>query len=287
MRLRGVLALAISTAVIAAACNSNSPVNQADSPPAVTPGTDTPYLWVSATKIPPSGGDLAVAVVNPTNTTLSWPGNGSLDRWNGQRWVTTATWTGSLDQWGGFGGLTHDSGGANTLLLLTADAHHVGAVQYLDMPSLKPGWYRLGVEGKAFAVLQVALGTTAPTLTNPPNLTVSPELLPISGGEVGLDGFPPNTGVVTYDQVKLFNEQLSPSVILQKLHGTAWVEIATLQAKEPPPSYIEHPAGVGVMIPPLGPGAYRLVRHSPTEGDLARQFWAIQPPASVALFSGP
>jgi hypothetical protein len=99
------------------------------------------------------------------------------------------------------------------------------------------------------------MSPAAPVLANSPTLTVTPELLPTSGGVVGLDGFPPPAGVVTFDQVNQFNQQLAPSVIPQELQGTHWVDIGTLQAHRPPPPHIEHSARVGVIIPALTPGA--------------------------------
>jgi hypothetical protein len=286
MRLWSGLALALLASAIGAACGSNS-VRQGENPPPASTRTDTPYLWLSSTTILPAGGHLAVAVMNPTSSEITYGVPGSFDRWDGHGWVNAGGWGGSLDQWGGFGDVTHGSGGATLAIGFVAPPHQVGTVEYFTMPSLTPGWYRLGIVGKAFGIVQVAVGATAPVLDNSPTLTVTPELLPTSGGVVGLDGFPPPAGVVTFDQVNQFNQQLAPSVILQKLQGTHWVDIGTLQAHRPPPPYIEHPSGVGLIIPPLAPGAYRLVRHSPTVGELSRQFWVIQPPAGVALIPTP
>jgi hypothetical protein len=88
---------------------------------------------------------------------------------------------------------------------------------------------------------------------------------------------------MTLDQVNQFNQQLGSSVNLQRLDGADWVQVATIPAVRPPPTYIEHPAGLGVTVPPLTPGEYRLVTVSPTDGVLTRQFWVIDPPPQVDL----
>lgn len=223
-----------------------------------------------------------MAVVNPTDTGLSYGVLGSFEQWNGDSWVSAGSWTGSLDQWGRFGGVSHNTSGVVPAIGLGAGAHGVGTVEYTNLPALSPGWYRFGV-GKAYGIVRVVAGASTPVLTNPATLTVVPELIPPTGSVLGLDGFPPNNGVQTLEQVSEFNEQLAPTVSLQRLEGTTWVPVATLTAAKPPPPYIEHPAGVAVTIPALPPGAYRLVRQSPTAGDLFRQFWVINPPAQVNL----
>jgi hypothetical protein len=275
------LVLAAVACVVGSACASSSAERGANQPPdSVPPGT--PYLWLSSPVVPPSGGPLAVAVMNPTDTGLSYGVIGSFEHWNGNAWVSAGSWTGSLDQWGRFGGVSHNTSGIVPAIGLGAGAQAVGTVEYTNLPSLTPGWYRLGV-GNAYGVVGVVPGAATPVLTNPPTLTVYPELVAPTGGVLGLDGFPPTNGVQTLAQVNQFNDQLSPTVDLQRLEGTTWVPVAALTAAKPPPPYIEHPAGVAVTVPVLAAGAYRLVRRSPTAGDLVRQFWVINPPAGVNL----
>lgn len=281
MRVWTWLALGVAACVVGSACASSSAERDANQPPdSVRPGM--PYLWLSSTTLPPSGGPVAVAVMNPTDIGLSYGVIGSFEHWNGNAWVSVGSWTGSLDQWGRFGGVSHSTSEIVPAIGLGAGAHGVGTVEYTDLPSLAPGWYRLGV-GKAYGAVHVVAGAATPILTNPPTLTVNPELVATTGGVLGLDGFPPSNGVQTLAGVEQFNDQLSPSVDLQRLDGKTWVRVAGLTATKPPPSYIEHPAGVAVTIPALAPGAYRLLRHSPTAGDLVRQFWVINPPTGVDL----
>lgn len=275
------LVLVAAACTVGSACGSSSVERAANQPPETVP-PGTPYLWLSSTAVPPGGGPLAVAVMNPTDTGMSYGVLGSFEHWNGNAWVSAGSWTGSLDQWGRFGSVSHSTSGLIPAIGLGAGAHGVGTVEYTNLPSLTPGWYRLGV-GKAYGAVHVVAGAPTPVLTNPPTLTVNPELVATTGGVLGLDGFPPNNGVQTLAQVNQFNDQLAPSVVLQRLDGTTWVPVASLTATKPPPPYIEHPAGVAVTIPALAPGAYRLVRRSPTAGDLVRQFWVLNSPAGVNL----
>ena len=89
--------LATAACVVVSACASSSAERGANQPPeSVAAGT--PYLWLSSTVVPPSGGPLAVAVVNPTDTGLSYGVLGSFEHRNGDSWVSAGSWTGSLDQ---------------------------------------------------------------------------------------------------------------------------------------------------------------------------------------------
>lgn len=244
--------------------------------------TGDPSLWLSATTLPSTGTNLAVAVLNPTGIALSYGVLGSLERWGGHGWVSIGTWGGNLDQWGGFGKVIPESDSASALAIgLSAPVHGVGDVEYVAVPPLKQGWYRLGVDG-AFGVLRVDAGpSTAPDVTDPPTLTANPALLPASGGEVQIVGFPPPTGVQTLAGVMQFNQALAPSVILQRAEGSSWRAVATLHVH--PPSQEGYPAAAAVTIPSMPAGSYRLVRHSPSLGDLERQIWLLPKIPGVQL----
>lgn len=249
-------------------------------PPAVVPGE--PFIWLSSATLPPGGAPLAVAVMNPADRYLSYGVAGTFDHWDDHRWVSAGGWGGSLDFWGGFGGVS-DGSGVVPDIGLGAAPHGVGTMEYLNIPSLEPGWYRLGVGSRAFGVFQVVAGAPpAPAVTNPPTLTAHSALLPPRGGQLRLVAFPPITGVQTSDQVMQFNQQLAPSATLERLEGPSWVEVATLRVHPATPP-LRNTAEVAVTIPPLAPGSYRLIRASPSLGNLARQIWVIDPPRGIDL----
>jgi hypothetical protein len=220
--------------------------------------------------------------MNPSETALLYGVAGTFDRWDGQGFAYFGHWHGSLDQWGGFGEVSHGQFRVRAIGL-TAPAHRSGPVEYVSIPPLNTGSYRLGVAGTAFGLLRVTAGAPpAPIVTNPPTLTAHPVLVPPVVGEVGLVGFPPPTGVQTIDQVMQFNHDLVPTTALERLQGDTWVHISTLDVHPPLPPLI-HPAEVAVTIPALSPGSYRLVRSSPTVGDVYRQIWVIEPPPAIGL----
>jgi hypothetical protein len=220
--------------------------------------------------------------MNPTDAALLFGVAGTFERWDGQGWAYVGDWHGNLDQWGGFGEVSHGSG-AVPAIALAAPVHRAGPVEYVNIPSLSPGWYRLGVAGTAFGLLRVAAGAPpAPVVTNPPTLTADRVLVSPAGGDVGLVGFPPPTGVQTFDEVMQFNQNLAPATALERLQGDTWVHIASLNVHPAIPPLI-HPAEAAVTVPATPPGSYRLVRSSPTLGDIYRQIWVIEPPPGIAL----
>jgi len=144
------------------------------------------------------------------------------------------------------------------------------------------GWYRVGYPGgrdhpAVYGVIHVSPSAARPVpIDNPqsPTMVAYPTVMRVSR-DVGLVAFPPSHGVVTADDVRQFNQGLAPSVTIQNWDGDAWVALTTLlvhQAK-PPLSNTEE---VAVTLPTLSPGAYRIVRHSTTAGDLARVVWVVR-----------
>lgn len=264
-----------------AGCGGGESHNAATKTPPVL-SVDVSQIWLSETTVPTSGANLAAVVVNFTGKAIGYGVLGTFQHWTGTGWSPDEAWVTSLDQWGGFpaaGGSMKDA--IIPLIGLSAPAHGVGGVQYFSLPALSKGWYRVGYPGgrdhpAVYGVIHVSPSAAKPVpIDNPrsPTMVAYPTIM--SGSrDVGLVALPPSNGLVTADDVRQFNHGLAPSVTVQRWDGEAWVTLTTLTVHEanPPLSNTEE---VAVTLPPLPSGAYRLVRHSRTAGDLARVVWVV------------
>jgi hypothetical protein len=125
-------------------------------------------------------------------------------------------------------------------------------------------------------VIHVSPSAARPVpIDNPqsPTLVAYPTVMPASG-EVGLVGFPPNHGPQTADEAHQFNLGLAPSVTIQRWDGKTWIIVTTRTVHEAS-APLSNTGEVGVTLPRLASGAYRIVRHSATAGDLARVVWVV------------
>ncbi len=277
---------------IAASCNggtTNHPATISQAAPPVVSSPGASRVWLSDTTVPTSGADLTAAVVNFTGRTINYGVLGTFQHWTGTAWSSDKAWTTSLDQWGGFpvaGGSMKDA--IIPLIGLAAPAHGVGGVQYFSLPALSKGWYRVGYPGgrdqpAVYGVIHVSPSAARPVpIDNPqsPTMVAYPTIMRASG-DVGLVAFPPSHGVVTADDLRQFTQGLAPSVTIQRWDG-AWVTLTNLMVHGAKPP-LSSTAEVAVTLPHLPSGAYRLVRHSTTAGDLARVVWVVGtlPNASV------
>jgi hypothetical protein len=125
-------------------------------PPAIP--SDRAHIWVSSEVVPGKGSDLAAFVINPTDRGLRYGILGASDRWSGGAWEPFGTWTRSLDGWGGFGSFGQPAGPVH-MIGLVAEARAIGPGEYFSVPSLQPGWYRIG-HGEAHGTFEVT--ETAP-----------------------------------------------------------------------------------------------------------------------------
>jgi hypothetical protein len=237
------------------------------------------HLWLSTPTLPTSGGDLAVAVLNPTDRPLHYGLGGSFEHWDGAAWVGAGYWAGSLSNSGQLGWVSEKPKPV-AAIGLGADPRRAGAVEYLTVPALASGWYRFGVL-RAYAVLRVGLDAPSPIeITNTPAFTTHPTLIPATGAVVRLDSSPiREMRPGTYAQLV---KTLSPFVALESLHPGGWVQVTRLEV-HPVDVVGGRPIGSAVTIPPLPAGCHRIVRISPMLGPLHRHIWALEPPAGIVL----
>ena len=238
------------------------------------PSLQESRIWLSETVVPTAGAQLAAAVVNTTGKGMSFGVLGTFERWTGIAWAPNGDWPTSLDQWGGF----PVAGGANVgakLINMGASAHGVGPVQYFSLPALSKGWYRVGYSfhyrPPVYGVVRVdpAAPKSVP-IDNPgmPTLVAYPTLMRTSR-VIGLVALPSHGGA---EEVE-FQQQLTTSVTIQRCESEGWMTLASREVHpaNPPLANVHQ---VAVTLPDdLPSGAYRLLRHSPTAGDLARVVW--------------
>jgi len=184
-----------------------------------------------------------------------------------------------MDQWGGFGSVGAPHSNAVLTNGLSAAAQGTGAVEYFETPRLAPGWYRVGHQigpnHAAFGTFEVSPASPAPARVENPvddRLVANPILLRPSGGAVHLSVFPAAHGVQTYDEVKAFAHAMDPTAHLERWDGSTWTPYTILRVKAPVPPR-GTPEDLHIVVPAVPPGAYRIVWHSPSAGDLHRVIW--------------
>jgi hypothetical protein len=116
---------------------ASAPPREASAPPPVD--RSAPHLWLSAEQVAPSGGDVAVVLVDPTSSGDTWGVAAGVERWNAGRWERLASARLCLDFWGCVGQI----GGVDGVELIGLSALPVGPLTWLGTGALEPGWYRL------------------------------------------------------------------------------------------------------------------------------------------------
>lgn len=103
-------------------------------------------------------------------------------------------------------------------------------------------------------------------------MTANPVLFSSHGADVSLVGFPATQGSQTFDQVKSFNEALASKVSLERWNGVRWQQSVVLDVHPASPER-NNPYGDAVLVKPLSPGTYRLLRDGPSGQVLERVVW--------------
>jgi hypothetical protein len=265
---------------------SSSTASPADTPPTTsaerrlaaplpTP-LDQPHLWLSSTTLPPTGGPLALAMVNPTATAIGYGVAGKVERWSGTGWDIANSWASSLDFWGGFGSFANPNEDfAVPAIGLNASAGGAGAIEFVRVPPLEPGFYRLSHDGVG-GILTIAEGAPEP----PPLqgqvpsaiglMNVSPALVAPAGGPIVVSAEPISIdGSQSRDNIDAFQKSLEPGARIERWDGAAWQAVVAIDTLTAVP---ERPGAVSLTVPALPESMYRVVRHAP-KGDISREFW--------------
>jgi hypothetical protein len=249
----------------------------------VSVSKNTPHLWMNARVVPAAGGPIAFAVVVPpgSGTAVTSGGvAGTLERLEGSQWKIAGQFGASLDFWGGFGSVV---GPGDELAVpaigLSAPAEGVGVLEFVMLPKLEPGRYRLR-SGEVTGEFDVRSDAPAlPPLKGQERgglglLAVSPALMSTTGGPITIT---PNVGS-SIEELNEFTRDLGSEADVERWTDTGWRPEHTYPVT---PAPISNSSSVAITLPALAEGMYRVVRHHP-RGDLSREFWVTSELDAVA-----
>ncbi|MCB0961127.1 MAG: hypothetical protein KDB04_16580 [Acidimicrobiales bacterium] len=231
------------------------------------------HLWLSAEQVPPGGADLAVAIVDPTDSGHIWGVAATVDRWDGTAWQPLDTARLCLDLWGCVGQI----GGVDGVEQIGLDASPVSLLTWLRTGQLDPGWYRLTQgDGDAAAAGQFEVRADADPLPPAPDregahLTVEPMVLFASEALRRAEPEPllppPSTSIpsdLTGQREIVVRATGAPRawqdgrVRLERWDGGSWIDASDLQVGGISPG-IEPDDPVALTLADPQPGAYRVL----------------------------
>jgi hypothetical protein len=265
----------------------SSPAPRASVPSSAVPeasvSTSGPHLWMNTRVVPTAGGPIAFAIVVPPGSgpaVTSGGVSGTLERLDRSQWKIVGQFGASLDFWGGFGSVVGpDDELAVPAIGISAPAQGVGSLEFVTLPTLEPGRYRLR-SGEVTGEFDVRSDAPAlPPLKGQERgglglLGVSPALMPTTGGPIMIT---PNVGS-SMEELNEFIRDLSAEADVERWTDTGWRPEHTYPVT---PAPISNSSSVAITLPGLPEGMYRVVRHHP-RGDLTREFWVTSELDAVA-----
>lgn len=260
--------LGVVAALVGVAGLANALANRDPSPPvAPPPVVATTDYWVTSGQVRP--GDDLVAVAAAEGGVV-----GTLSRWDGGDWAPYRLIRFCPDHWGCHGSLEPyaESYESQDLLILPGTALRF-STQGLDL-----GWYRVGDSGQ-FEITAEAPAAAPLWPVDAPALSVSPALVPRSGGEVTLFPLAPSdtNGMLTHDDLAAVTAGMPETVAIERWEGAAWTPAVEVGLRGVEGDDLVRYAD----LPGLDPGAYRLVRTGPA-GSVTGNFW-VATPADIEL----
>lgn len=247
-------------------------------PVAAPPPVEGPVqLFLSHPVLGTDGGLLAVTVVNRSEQPQTFGLGGQVEHWDGDGWQPFGAFAGALVFYGGPGQFVGpDEELAVPDIGLVAPPGAAGPPEFVMVPALEAGWYRLSRDGATIAgILQIddAPGDRGPELVGPGNvvLEVPAALLPPEQPRqvrpVVTRGSP--------DQAPM-DGTFPAEIRLEGWNTSQWRLLAELPVDfEPPPPHA-NVREVAVDLPPLPSGAYRLVWVSSQIGEVPGHFWVTE-----------
>ncbi|QGG95075.1 hypothetical protein [Actinomarinicola tropica] len=263
---------------------ATAPVDTPGAPPAdqLAPLDDAVELWLSAPEVPPGDHEVVAALRAHDELDATFGVLAEVERWDGTRWTVFGEVAMCLDHWhctaevrrpGAVEGI-EDIG-------LSASPGAAGPVERFSVTGLEPGWYRIshaafeGVE--ASGILRITAGAPPPVPLWPTDavaVSTQPPFVPTGGATVLLSALvpPDDGGNLSAEDIEAAVAGMDEEVSLERWEGEGWVPVAQLPL-------VAVPEGLGaraVEVPPLDPGAYRLVREGPG-GPHVGNLWVVDP----------
>lgn len=271
----GAAALVATVAATAIALvNRPEPIPVAPPPP--EEGVDI-SLWLSADEVPPGDVELAAVLVAQTGLDDTFGILAQVERWDGDSWEPHGQYAMCLVEYE----CTAELLGLEVAVDLpdvemTPAPGVPGPVQRFSTAGLDEGWYRISEVGRrdvaARGVVQVVEGAETPAPLTPlgePGISVQPALVTSSGGPVTLVPMIPGDGDQLDDAAVV--EGLDQTAMTERWDGDGWTVVSNTWIY---PGMGDYPANGTLLMPPLEPGAYRVVRSGP-DGDHTGRFWVL------------
>jgi LysM repeat protein len=251
------------------------------------------HLVTSHPRVASSGQTISLAVVNGSGEDFGYGADGLLQRWDGTDWAPAGFVVPARTGWesGGTVALPDGTGTVEVpAILYTAPSGGAGEPEWLTLPALDPGWYRL-VRGDdtqtdddaqarqvdddqlATAVFEV-LAADEPVQ---PALDVPGEdpYLGLDVAAVGPTGGPldmvPSQGTDVAGRAD--GERAEGSAQLSRWDPDGWSAPQTTSVQLRPEQPLTSDQAVRVDIPPLDPGFYRVQIPAADGGQLTGYLW--------------
>ncbi len=248
------------------------------------------FLWLSATKVPTAGADLAVFIVDPTASGDTWGVGVSLERWDGADWGDRQRGSVCMAFWGCVGGVDPTGNAGVPDIGLSADAG-MGPLTWFTTKGLAPGWYRLASTSNEGTVAagQFEVRDDAPEQPPadpglPTSLLVQPPLrLATMSGSSAL--VTPSEEAFSGVDAAWWN---GPATVLRwapSATGTGMVWVAEGPAS-PVLGVASDLGGRSVELGMREPGAYKIMVEAPSGAVLEGRFWVEDPAESGGMLGG-
>ncbi len=229
-----------------------------------------PHLVFGPAHVSQSGSEVALSVANPTDKDVRYGVGGTVDRWNGSRWLPFRYFVPANAGWDGAGRLDPLTGGGLVFqVAVTARAHLNGPVWWVAVRGLTSGFYRFTNDGIP-GVLEVSDRSSV----YPPTLPGSGPILRVargveSGEEADLAVSPEVTNGQNAVAAGTTLGRLTGAVTLERQDARGWAPLASLAAGPASGQRLNFI----VHLPALQPGFYRLSRASTLAGNIRGVFW--------------
>jgi hypothetical protein len=231
------------------------------------------HLIVTPSVLPPGGGELALIVVNPLDTHLTYGVAGSLDRWDGNGWRPFRRFAGNPDFWGGTGRLFE---AAETVAVrgvgVSAPSRGCGGALWVMVGPLDEGFYRFEL-ADALGILQIGAGLTAPAIVrqagSAASLALAAEVPAATAVPVQV-----NPIVPTLDDIEARSRALGDlvgPVSIDRLDEGRWTRVLSVQVNSD--RVVDR--SFRLELPAMPEGVYRISRLSSGLGVLHGVFWVL------------
>lgn len=218
------------------------------------------HMSMTHSEVRSAGQRIAFAIIaDVASARLEYGISGRLERWDGRGWIWYADFGSSRAPWRG--GLVSDGGPLEypAVALVIEEGARFGPLEWLDVPALPQGWFRLVRDTALFV-------GTAPFMTVP---TLDPDSVTLEGPDSEEDGMslapsvihaPSVVRAVAGDGVALSGDWAT----VQSFANGTWLDTAVVAMDTAPVEVVGHVNEAALTLPALSVGVHRVVAQGPT-----------------------